>query len=108
MQLPPLPPLGTDIDALIPIAGMLTGVLIVGMIFLGPVGRAIGDVVRHWLGGGRKEPQALPGELDDLRERLDTVQHQLSELAERQDFAERMLARVRNDRGLPSGPDVAG
>jgi len=43
-----------------------------------------------------------------LRERLDRMQHQLSELAERQDFAERMLARVRNDRGLPSGPDVAG
>lgn len=105
MQLPPLPPLGSD---LIPIAGMLTGVLIVGMIFLGPVGRAIGDVVRHLLGGGRKEPQALPGELDELRERLDTVQHQLSELAERQDFAERMLARVRKDRGLPSGSDAAG
>ena len=108
MQLPPLPPLGTDVSDLIPIAGMATGVLITAMLFLGPVGRAIGDVIRHWLGGGRRQPQALPGELDELRERLDRMQHQLSELAERQDFAERMLARVRNDRGLPSGPDVAG
>jgi hypothetical protein len=97
-----------DPEVLIPIAGMATGLVITGMIFLGPVGRAIGDVVRHLLGGGRKEPQALPGEVDELRERLETVQHQLSELAERQDFAERMLAQARQDRGLPGSSDVAG
>ena len=52
--------------------------------------------------------QALPGELDELRERLDRMQHQLSELAERQDFAERLLAQVRKERQLPGAADVAG
>jgi hypothetical protein len=89
--------------------GILAILLIFGggtavMISFSPIGRAIAERLR------RRPGEAAPPseELDELRERLDRMQHQLSELAERQDFAERMLARVRNDRGLPSGPDVAG
>lgn len=53
----------------------------------GPLGRAIGERI-----GGRREPtddravQDLKGEVDELR-------HQLYEVQERLDFAERLLAR---------------
>jgi hypothetical protein len=50
----------------------------------------------------------LGGDVDDLRERLDSMNQQLAELAERQDFTERMLAQVRKDRALAGGTDVAG
>ncbi len=72
----------------IPIMGMLTGIVMTGMVVLGPVGRAFGDVLRHWLGGGRHEKQLSAGV-------------QLAELAERQDFAERLLAQVKKERALP-------
>jgi hypothetical protein len=88
----------------VPIFGMMTGVLVTGMFLLGPVGRAIGEVIRHWLGGGRKADAALPSaEIDELHSRLDQVQHQLAELAERQDFAERLLARARDKGALGPG-----
>lgn len=97
------------IGQLIPVVGMLTGVVITGFVVLGPVGRAIGDVIRHVFGAGRKDAAALQsGDVDEIVSRLDTIHHQLGELAERQDFSERMLAQVRKDRPLPGGTDVAG
>jgi len=41
------------IAQIVPIFGMLTGVIISGFVVLGPVGRAIGDVVRHLFGAER-------------------------------------------------------
>lgn len=104
----PLPP-GMDpsviINGIIPVVGMFTGIVITGFIALGPVGKAIGQVIRHWLGGGSRDQAALqPGDLDEVMTRLETIQHQLSELNERQDFAERVLAQSRKERGgLPAG-----
>jgi hypothetical protein len=92
---------------LLPIFGMLTGVVIVGMIALGPVGRAIGEVIRHWLGGERSRGPALE-ELDELRNAVEGMRSQLAELAERQDFTERIVTQVRAERALPGGPDAAG
>jgi hypothetical protein len=92
---------------LIPLAGMLTGVIITGMLVLGPIGRAVGEAIRHWLAGGRKE-KLEAGHLDDLADRLSTLERQVSELSERQDFAERLLAQVKRERVLPGGTDVAG
>jgi hypothetical protein len=95
------------IGQLIPVVGMLTGVVISGFVVLGPVGRAIGDVIRHLFGAGPKHQASLQsGDVDEIVGKLDAIQHQIGELAERQDFAERMLAQVRKDR-LPGG-DVAG
>ena len=95
---------GTSPQDFVPIFGMATGVLVTGMFLLGPVGRAIGEVIRHWLGGGRKAAGELPSaELDELHGRLDQVQRQLAELAERQDFAERMLARARDKGAIGPG-----
>ncbi len=81
---------------------------------LGPVGRAIGRVIMHRLGG--EKDQALPagdlqdvkGLLEDQGGRLDALQRQVSDLAERQDFSERLLAQVRNQPRLPGARDVAG
>ncbi len=92
----------------VPIVGMLTGVVITAMFVIGPIGRAIGDVIRHWLGGGRRDEKILPADVDELLARLDQVQHQVGELAERLDFAERMLAQARKEKALPGGADVTG
>jgi hypothetical protein len=99
---------GEIANAIIPIFGMLTGLIITGLIVIGPIGRAIGDVIRHLLGGGHKEAAVASGDLDELRDRVEAVSRQLAELAERQDFSERMLAQVRKDRALTGGTDVAG
>jgi hypothetical protein len=106
MQAPPLPP---DPEVIIPIMGMLTGIVITGFVVLGPVGRAIGDIIRHIFGAHRKDQAALgAGDVDEIVGRLDAIQGQLGELAERQDFTDRMLAQVRKDRALPGSSDVAG
>jgi hypothetical protein len=109
MQLPSPPPdPNILIPQIIPIFGMFTGLVITGFVVLGPVGRAIGRVIQHVFGAG-KEPSALPSaEVEELREQLEGMRGQLAELAERQEFTERMLAQARRDRALPGGQDVVG
>jgi hypothetical protein len=104
----PVPDPSVIINGMIPVFGMLTGIVITGMVVLGPIGRTIGDVIRHLFGAGPKDAAVAAGDLDELRDRLETVSRQLAELAERQDFSERMLAQVRKDRALTGGADVAG
>jgi len=113
---PPVPEFPVEIfthgpAAWIPIAGMLTGVVIMGMFLVGPVGRAIGDILRHWLTGRRAADTgetALPADVDELHARIDQLQRQVAELAERQDFSERLLAQARREQVLPGSRDVAG
>lgn len=71
----------------------------------GPIGHAIGDAIKRWLGGARQ--QELPGAVDDLNRQLDQLHGQFAELAERQDFTERMLAKLRRE-ALPGATDVKG
>jgi hypothetical protein len=103
-QAPPSP------AEMIPIIGMLTGVIITGMIVLGPIGRAIGDIARHIVGvrSPRADDPQLTGEVDELRGRLERMDRQMAEMAERLDFSERILAQARKDKALPAGGDVAG
>lgn len=117
---PPAPPVPPDVPHIpdLPIfwtADDVTRMVIISLagaavlmwiVARGPIGHAIGEVLKRWLGGART--QALPGEMEALRTRLDNVQRQLGELAERQDFTERMLAQVRRDKALPGGADVPG
>ena len=99
---------GEMVPIVIPIFGMLTGITITGFVVLGPVGRAVGRVLMHVFGADKQ--QALPaGEVAELRgliedqaDRLELQQRQLAELAERQDFAERLLAKAK-ERSLPAG-----
>lgn len=79
-------------------------VLITWIIARGPIGHAIGEVIKRWLGG--QGAQELPAEIDAVMRRLDTVQQQLSEVAERQEFTERLLAQVRREKALPGASDV--
>ncbi len=101
-------------DVVIPLFGMVTGIVITGFIVLGPVGRAIGRAILRVFGADRD--QALPaGELQDIRGlledqsgRLESVQRQLAELAERQDFTERLLAQARKEPRLPGAGGANG
>ncbi len=99
-------------DVIIPIFGMLTGITITGFVVLGPVGRAIGRVIMRIFGADRELPA---GELQDIRAlledqsgRMEAVQRQLAELAERKDFAERLLAQTRNQTRLPGAGGANG
>ncbi len=84
---------------LIPIFGMITGVLITGGIIFGvvrimhsPVGIALGRRIQGTSGEAEEDFRA---ELGFLREQVDELQRQLGEAQERLDFAERMLSRPR-------------
>jgi hypothetical protein len=73
-----------DILAIVLIFG---GAIVVGLSF-SPLGRAIADRLRHG-----KTPLAGP-EIDPaIYEELDQIRNEMSELQERVDFAERMLAK---------------
>jgi len=91
------------------ITGALAIVLIFGggtlfLLAISPVGRAIAERIRR--SGGGALPEDVRGELDELRSELTGEVHQLrtevSELSERMDFAERLLAKQRDsDRLAP-------
>lgn len=77
---------------------MVFSVPIVGVIALGPIGKAIGERLR---GGASRQDHE---ELEAMREQLQGLQEQVSELAERQDFTERVVAQVRERGAIGSGP----
>ena len=60
-------------------------------------------VVRWEVGEGEGGTARLPRTVEDLEERLQGLETQVSELAERLDFTERLLAQVRERGSLPKG-----
>ena len=99
---------GEMVPIVVPIFGMITGIVITGFVVIGPVGRAIGKVIMHLFGVDRSEGLSA-GELADMRAlleeqggRLESQQREIGEMAERLDFAERLLAKAR-EKGLPPG-----
>jgi hypothetical protein len=101
---------GPPAEIIVPVFGMITGIIITGLLLIGPIGRSIGGAITYWLGGGRRQRrEALPApDLEEVHDRLDVQQRQLAELAERQEFTERLLAQARQDRGLPGAGGRAG
>jgi hypothetical protein len=93
---------------MIPLFGMLTGIITTGLFFWGviqiarsPVGQALG---RRILGRyGRSEDPELIAEVSALRDQVDSLQQQLVETQERVDFTERLLARGRQADQLSEG-----
>lgn len=86
--------------------GILAILLIFGggtavMISFSPIGRAIAERLRRR--PGEAAPQSE--ELDEVRDQLAVLQQQVSELAERQDFAERLLAQARERGALGPGTE---
>jgi hypothetical protein len=110
MQMGPSP--GEMVPLLVPLFGMVTGVVITGFVVLGPVGRAVGKVIMRIFGADRELPAAelqdIRALLEDQSGRMEMMQRQLGELAERQDFAERLLAQQRGQPRLPGAGGVNG
>ena len=120
--IPPTPPPGIDltyvVSQVVPLLGV---VVIVGAVVLaarGIFGSAVGEALaerirhgsrrrRHWRGLGAEWSDApeTPGEggrVAALEEQVNLLNTQVAELAERLDFAERMLAE-RRERTLGAG-----
>lgn len=79
---------------------MVFGTGMIGIIAFSPIGRAIANAINRKSGAGAT-PE-LAGAVDELADRVESLQRQLGELAERQDFSERLLAKARA-KGLSAG-----
>ncbi len=85
-------------EALIPIS--LFVMIGLTVILRGPLGKALGERL-----AGRAATGASPAEFEalrhDVRAAVEDVQYRLTEMEERLDFAERLLARQRQREELP-------
>ncbi|HJS48270.1 MAG TPA: hypothetical protein VJ773_09820 [Gemmatimonadales bacterium] len=83
-------------DTIIPLFGMVTGIVMMGIIVWGGVHVArgpIGHAIARWFGGTGGDPDpALLEEVEVLRGGVARLEGHVAELEERLDFAERMLA----------------
>lgn len=82
-------------DLVIPLAGMLTGIVAMGALswgmvrmFQGPVGQALG----RRISGRQDQDPELMHEVLELRHQVEQLQQRLIETEERVDFSERLLA----------------
>jgi hypothetical protein len=116
---PPTPPPGVDpnflIGQLIPLVGAVVALIVGGVVlyafFKSDIAAAIAERIRVGM-HRRKDARKLGGEWIDtagdepwvaqLEERVDQLNGQIAELAERLDFAERLLAQKR-ERTLRAG-----
>jgi hypothetical protein len=115
------PPPGVDLDTvireLIPLVGMIGGMVLVGAVlyafFKSDLAKAMAERIRagihrkrRWKGfGGEWSDTPAEGLVDadhvaELDQRVVEMQGQIAEMAERLDFAERLLAQKR-ERSLP-------
>ncbi len=70
------------------------------LILRGPFGKALGERIAS-RGGGGASPQELDALRSDVRALMEDVQIRLTEMEERLDFTERLLAQQRHREGLP-------
>lgn len=77
------------------------GTVITGFVAFSPIGRAIGTTILR-KGAAQGIPPEVSEQVDALAERIEGIQRQVAELAERQDFAERLLAKGREPGVLPA------
>lgn len=116
---PLLPGIPFDPNQLIPLIGMIGGMIVAGVVlyafFKSDIAAAMAERIRagmhrrkHWKGLGGEWIDAPGGTAADeprvaqLEERVDQLHGQIAELAERLDFAERLLAQKR-ERTLRAG-----
>ena len=91
-----------DIEGVLAIILIFGGGAAVGISF-SPIGRAFAARIRGQSPGDPEDiKNALAEHRDALQTELDGVRHELGELGERMDFAERMLAQSR-EQALPKG-----
>ena len=67
------------------------------IVLRGPMGKALAEWIRGWSHTEAKwiEAKAAPGEVAELRADVEELRHQLADVHERLDFAERLLAKAR-------------
>ncbi len=90
-----------DWNGLIPIFGMITGILTTGLFFWGivqvarsPIGQALG---RRLQGRHGQADADVTADVAALRDHVEVLQQQLGEVHERLDFTERLLMQARPD-----------
>ncbi|HXY18405.1 MAG TPA: hypothetical protein VEH83_00240 [Gemmatimonadales bacterium] len=88
-----------DITGLVAVV-LIFGSGLVGVVAFSPIGRAIANAIQRKSGVG-VSPEVQDA-LDEQAEQLEALRRQVGELAERQDFAERLLAQARERGQLPS------
>src|SRR5436190_17033542 len=109
--LPPPPGIPFDPNQLIPLIGMIGGMIVAGVVlyafFKSDLAAAIAERIRagihrkkRWKGfGGEWIDTPIGGDTDpahaELEQRVIDMQGQIAEMAERLDFAERLLAQKR-------------
>jgi hypothetical protein len=86
-----------EVEALIAISGMITGIITVSAIVWG----VIHGIRVQASAKARLPDPALAQEMSALRDHVDAMQQQLNEAQERIDFTERMLAQQRTPEQLP-------
>ncbi|HEV8304213.1 MAG TPA: hypothetical protein VGQ25_04590 [Gemmatimonadales bacterium] len=113
-QTPPPPSIPFDPNQLMPLIGMVAGLIIAGVVlyafFKSDIAAAIAERIRagmhrrkHWRGLGGEWIDAPgntggdEGRVTQLEEHVEQLHGQVAELAERLDFAERLLARGARD-----------
>lgn len=91
--------MGPMFGNLIPVFGMITGIVTTGLFFWGvvqlarsPIGQALARRIQGRHGVMDAETQA---DLAAMRDQMDYLQQQLAETQERLDFTERLLAQQR-------------
>jgi hypothetical protein len=88
------------VEDVLAVGGFFTTVIVAFVVF-GPIGRAIAaKITRNSLGTPGAE---VAGQLEAMEERMEGLTQQVAELAERQDFTERLLAQAREKGLLGSG-----
>ena len=85
----------------------LTFAATIVLIAFSPIARAIADRIRH---GRLPRPgeAADTGRVDELSGEMAALHHQLNDMQERVDFAERMLAQARAKGSLGAGAEPGG
>ncbi len=114
--LPPPPGIPFDPNQLIPLIGLIGGLVVAGVVlyafFKSDLAAAIAERIRtgihrrkRWKGFGQEYSDTPAeglesGHVVELEQRVVEMQGQIAEMAERLDFAERLLAQKR-ERSLP-------
>ena len=72
------------------------------IVLRGPMGKALAEWIRGWSHNEARwiEAKAAPGEVAALRADVEELRHDLAEVHERLDFAERLLAKTREPERL--------